>query len=73
MLEQFGPTLELPWTKLEAPELTDDLIERMIEGIREQAAGRSTAELERHRDEFLVRLLELVREYWPAENRSDDG
>jgi carnitine 3-dehydrogenase len=73
MLEQFGPTLELPWTKLEAPELTDDLIERMIEGTREQAAGRSTAELERRRDEFLVRLLELVREYWPEENRSDDG
>ena len=73
MLRQFGPALELPWTKLEAPELTDDLIERMVEGTSEQAAGRSTAELERRRDEFLVRLLELVREYWPEENRSDDG
>jgi carnitine 3-dehydrogenase len=72
MLEQFGPALDLPWTKLEAPELTDDLIERMVEGTREQAAGRSTPELERRRDEFLVRLLELVREYW-EENRSDDG
>ena len=72
MLEQFGPALDLPWTKLEAPELTDDLIERMVEGTREQAAGRSTPVLERRRDEFLVRLLELVREYW-EENRSDDG
>ena len=73
MLRQFGPALEVPWTKLEAAELTDDLIERMVEGTSEQAAGRSTAELERRRDEFLVRLLELVREYWPEENRSDDG
>lgn len=74
MLEQFGPALELPWTKLEAPKLTDDLVERMVEGTREQAAGRSTAELERRRDEFLVRLLELVSEYWPKEeSRSGDG
>ncbi len=66
MLEQFGPALKAPWTKLEAPELTDELSERMVAGTKEQAAGRSTAELERRRDEFLVRLLELVREYWPG-------
>ena len=41
----------------------------MVEGTAEQAAGRSTAELERRRDEFLVRLLELVREYWPESER----
>lgn len=72
MLGQFGPALELPWTKLEAPELTGKLQQRMVEGTAEQAAGRSTAELERRRDEFLVRLLELVREYWP-ENGSRNG
>jgi carnitine 3-dehydrogenase len=70
MLEQFGPALKLPWTKLEAPELTDELSERMVEGTASQAAGRSTAELERRRDEFLIRLLELVSEYW-ADN--EDG
>ncbi len=74
MLEQFGPALELPWTKLKAPELTEDLIRRMVEGTAEQAAGRSTAELERRRDEFLIRLLELVSEYWPEEKiRSGNG
>jgi carnitine 3-dehydrogenase len=74
MLEQFGPALELPWTKLQAPELTEDLTSRMVEGTAEQAAGRSTAELARRRDEFLVRLLELVSEYWPEEKtRSGDG
>lgn len=74
MLDQFGPALEAPWTKLKAPELTEELKERMVAGTAEQAAGRSTAELERRRDEFLIRLLELVREYWPEEEtESGDG
>jgi carnitine 3-dehydrogenase len=65
MLEQFGPALKLPWTKLEAPELTDELIDRMVAGCEHQAAGRSVKELEQRRDEFLTRLLGLVKEYWP--------
>ena len=65
MLAQFGPALKLPWTKLEAPELTDELIDRVAAGCEQQAAGRSVAELEARRDEFLVRLLALVEEYWP--------
>lgn len=65
MLEQFGPALELPWTRLEAPELTDELIDRVVEGCEHQAAGRSVRELEARRDEFLSRLLDLVSEYWP--------
>ena len=65
MLEQFGPALELPWTRLEAPKLTPELTDRIVAGCEEQAAGRSVAALEARRDEFLTRLLELVREYWP--------
>jgi carnitine 3-dehydrogenase len=72
MLEQFGPALKLPWTRLEAPELTDELVHRLVEGTRAQAGERSTADLERRRDEFLVRLLTLVEEYWPVEG-SEDG
>ena len=41
MLEQFGPALQLPWTHLRAPELTPALIEKMVEGTAEQAAGQS--------------------------------
>ena len=67
MLEQFGPALKLPWTRLEAPELTDELIERVVEGCEDQAAGRSVRALEQRRDEFLVGLLDLVRPYWPQE------
>lgn len=65
MLEQFGPALKLPWTKLEAPELTDGLIDKVVEGCEFQAAGRPVAELDRRRDDFLVELLDLVQKYWP--------
>jgi len=60
MLEQFGPALKLPWTKLEAPELTDALIDRMVEGTLAQAAGRSIAELERYRDDALISVQETI-------------
>ncbi|MGQ7249745.1 L-carnitine dehydrogenase [Halomonas sp. V046] len=65
MLEQFGPALKLPWTKLEAPELTDSLIDKVVEGCEYQAAGRPVSELDRRRDDFLVELLGLVNKYWP--------
>jgi carnitine 3-dehydrogenase len=65
MLEQFGPALKLPWTKLEAPELTDELIDKVVEGCEFQAADRPVAELDRRRDDFLVELLALTRKYWP--------
>ncbi|OOE59126.1 3-hydroxybutyryl-CoA dehydrogenase [Salinivibrio sp. ML323] len=65
MLEQFGPALKLPWTKLEAPELTDELIDKVVEGCEHQAAGRPVSELDRRRDAFLVELLDLAQKYWP--------
>ncbi len=57
MLEQFGPALKLPWTKLEAPELTDELSRRMIEGTAAQAHGKSVKTLEVARDAALMRVL----------------
>ncbi|WP_040226590.1 L-carnitine dehydrogenase [Bhargavaea cecembensis] len=65
MLEQFGPALKLPWTKLEAPELTDELKEKVIAGTAGQADNVSIAELENKRNAFLVELLDLVASYWP--------
>jgi carnitine 3-dehydrogenase len=65
MLHQFGPALKLPWTKLAAPELTPDLIDRVADGCEQQAAGRSIGALERRRDDFLIELLGLVKKYWP--------
>jgi carnitine 3-dehydrogenase len=59
MLDHFGAALQEPWTRLEAPALTPELRDRMVEGCLREAAGRSIAELERERDEFLVDLLAL--------------
>lgn len=61
-LHQFGPTLELPWTRLmDVPELTDELVEEVVEQSDSQAGGRSARELEQLRDRVLVRLLQALR------------
>jgi len=71
MLRQFGPALKLPWTRLVAPELTDQLIDKVADGCEQQAAGRSIETLAARRDDFLVDLLALVQKYWPeAEGRA---
>jgi carnitine 3-dehydrogenase len=63
MLAQFGPCLKWPWTKLEAPELTESLIDRMVEGTQAQTDGRSIRQLERLRDDYLVTIQQVLREY----------
>ena len=61
MLGQFGPALKLPWTRLQAPELTAELTEAMAGGCEDQAAGRSVAELERQRDDCLLAVMRALR------------
>jgi len=63
MLRQFGPCLKWPWTKLEAPELTETLIDKMVAGTQAQAAGRSIRELERLRDDYLVAIQQVLKQY----------
>jgi carnitine 3-dehydrogenase len=63
MLRQFGPCLKWPWTRLEAPELTETLIDRMVEGTQAQAGGRSIRELERLRDEYLLAIQQVLRQF----------
>ena len=60
-LEQFGPAMKLPWTKLEGPELTDELIARIAVQSDAQAGGQSIGELERLRDDCLVAVLQGLR------------
>jgi carnitine 3-dehydrogenase len=62
MLDQFGPALKEPWTRLEAPELTDDLRARMVEGCALEAGTRSAAELVAERDRGLLAVLQAVRD-----------
>ncbi len=63
MLEQFGPALKLPWTHLEAPELTQSLAERMIEGTQSQSEGHTVKELEQLRDSCLIEILDVLAKY----------
>ena len=63
MLAQFGPALKLPWTKLEAPELTETLIDRMVEGTQAQAGAASIEELERLRDQALIAVMRALRPF----------
>lgn len=60
-MKQFGPCLKLPWTKLEAPELTDQLLERVVEQSETQAAGASIKHLEQKRDECLVSVMQGLK------------
>ena len=63
MLEQFGPTLKLPWTKLKAPNLTKKLSNKIIIGTKKQSKNKSIRELTKIRDNFLVDLLKLKNKY----------
>ena len=61
-IEQFGPALQAPWTKLvDVPELTPAFLDELASQSDAQAAGRSIAELERMRDDCLVGLLQALR------------
>ena len=61
-LEQFGPCLEWPWTKLmDVPDLDEALIDRIVEQSDEQAAGRTVMQLENERDRNMVALLKALR------------
>ena len=63
MLEQFGPALKLPWTKLKAPKLSKKLSSRVISGTKLQAKGKSVAMISSIRDEYLVNLQKLRKKY----------
>ena len=63
MLEQFGPALKLPWTKLKAPKLSKKLSNRVISGTRNQAGGKSVIEISKIRDEYLLSLQKMRKKY----------
>ncbi|SFQ08698.1 L-carnitine dehydrogenase [Pseudomonas borbori] len=61
-MAQFGPALQLPWTYLQAPELTATLIDQVVEGTSAQQGERSIAELERYRDDCLLAVLGAIKQ-----------
>lgn len=60
-LDQFGPALKWPWTRLEAPELTQELRDRMVDGCNAIAAGRHFEEMAATRDREIVAVLTAIR------------
>ena len=63
-MEQFGPALDLPWTKLAPPKLTERLREAVITGSEAEAGKRDIRELERRRDACLAGILEVLEQHW---------
>ena len=63
MLEQFGPALKFPWTKLKAPKLSNKLIKRLVDGTKKQSKGRSVTKISNIRDEYLLDLLMMRKKY----------
>jgi len=60
-LDQFGPALKLPWTRLEAPELTQELRDRMVDGCEDMAGGRDFTTLSREMNEGLVAIAKALK------------
>lgn len=60
-LDQFGPALKLPWTRLEAPELTQELRDRLVEGAAQVAGDRDYTTLNRQRDLGLVAISKALK------------
>ena len=63
MLEQFGPALKLPWTKLKAPTLSNKLIKKLVDGTKKQSKGKSVEKISNIRDNYLLDLLLMRKKY----------
>ena len=61
-LDQFGPAMKKPWARFEAPPISVELRDKLIEGTRAQAGDRGIRELERQRDAALVDILRSLRQ-----------
>ncbi len=61
-MDQFGPSLKWPWTKLmDVPELNDELLDKIVAQSDAQADGRTIREWERLRDDCLVAVMQGLR------------
>ncbi len=61
-MEQFGPCLSWPWTKLtDVPEFNDELVDLIAGQSDAQSGHMSIRELERLRDDNLVGMMRVLR------------
>ena len=60
-IEQFGPTLDWPWTKLmDTPDFTPELVDKIVSQSDEQSGHHDIRELERIRDRNVVGFLKVL-------------
>jgi carnitine 3-dehydrogenase len=61
-MNQFGPALQWPWTKLmDVPEFNSALVDKIVAQSDAQAGDFSIRELERVRDDNLVAIMQALR------------
>ena len=61
-IEQFGPCLKSPWTRLmDVPDLTDELVKTIADQSDAQSGAHTIRELERIRDNNLVAMLRALK------------
>ncbi len=60
MLDHFGPSLLSPWTRLEAPELTRELRDSVVDGCEREAGGRTIDDLVAERDRGVIAVLRAL-------------
>ena len=61
--DHIGPAMEAWWeTMQETPKLDADLRQKLIDGVEDEAAGRSIDQLEAERDDKLIALLKMLQE-----------
>ncbi len=69
-IDQFGPCLKWPWTKLmDVPELTDELAQKIADQSDAQSGGLSIRELERKRDNNLIAMMRALKQQNTAAGR----
>ena len=73
MLDHFGPSLKSPWTRLEAPELTESLRNAVVSGCLEEAAGRPVADLVLERDKGLTAIIQTLKDLDSASSEEEQN
>lgn len=62
-IDQFGPCLQWPWTKLmDVPELTDELVQKIADQSDAQSGSLSIRALERKRDNNLIAMMRALKQ-----------
>jgi len=60
MLDHFGPSLESPWARLQAAELTSALRDAVVEGCEREAGDRTIDDLVAERDRGVIAILRAL-------------